>query len=127
MLGNWGNTIFVLSSVGGKESNANPTAVTVPKCLENGRTYRTVIEVRNTGVKAYLDDKLITQWKTDYNDLSNPYMPRDGVLLGLRTFESPTVFMRIELLLLTGKGTFTRPGDPAAKAAAEKQRGLLPR
>ncbi|MCY3019922.1 MAG: SUMF1/EgtB/PvdO family nonheme iron enzyme, partial [Planctomycetota bacterium] len=134
-MGNWENRIFVLSSVNGAPSNTNPTAVTVPKCLENGRAYTAVVEVRNKRVKAYLDGKLITQWETDYHDLTCPVPRRDATLVGLNTFKSPTLFQRVEVLEVTGKGTFTRPDDPAAKeaerkrsaAAAKPDAGALPK
>ncbi|MCX6906476.1 MAG: SUMF1/EgtB/PvdO family nonheme iron enzyme, partial [Verrucomicrobia bacterium] len=85
--------------------------------LANGQRYTSVVEVRKERFRAYLDGKLITEWKIAP---SNPkgivsavsVTPRDPTLLGVGSYGSDVVFHRIEVREVTGKGTFTR-GAPA--------------
>lgn len=113
------NTLFGFQMVGGVGTlGRNRTVVQSEACLRNGQI-TSVLAVRKTGVKAYLDGKLISEWATDFSDasLDDHYwtMP-DKRLLGLAAHKNNVVFYRIELLEITGKGKPTRGGMPAAVA-----------
>jgi hypothetical protein len=53
-----------------------------------------------------LNGELLVEWKTDYSDLSNysSWQLRDNSVLGVGC-ESPTVFHKIEVVEVSGKGT----------------------
>ena len=115
------NTLFGFQLVGGIGTlGGNRTTVRSGSCLRTGQT-TSVLAVRKTGVRAYLDGKLISEWATDFSDasLDEHYwnMP-DKRLLGLAAHKNNVVFYRIELLELTGKGKPTRGGMPAAVTTA---------
>lgn len=78
----------------------------VSSCFENGKSYESLLQVRTNGVKAFLDGKLISHWDTDFADASmhRIWTMRDNRLLGLGSFQSPTVFSKIEILEITGNG-----------------------
>lgn len=103
-LGRLNNSAFAFMSVT-SAGMTNPTVVAVKPALENNRHYTTLIEVRKDGVKAYLDGKLISAWKTDYHDMSveTPWLLRDPQLPGVGSCESPTAFYSIELREITGR------------------------
>jgi Leucine-rich repeat (LRR) protein len=109
-MGSEKNSICCFSMVAGKAAvSNNPTSVKRANWLVNNREHITVVSVRRDGLKAFLDGELITEWKTDYNDmrLSPSWKLRDQALLGLGN-KSPVIFHRIEVREVTGKGTFTR-------------------
>jgi tetratricopeptide (TPR) repeat protein len=98
---------------------ANPTAVKEAKALEAGKSYTSLVQVRRDGVRAFLDDRPLTHWKTDYSDLamSPPFRLRDPGLLGLITQGTSASFERIELLEISGKGSGVEQGPkPFLKA-----------
>jgi hypothetical protein len=102
--------------ISGMTCDENLTSVPMPRNLENGRRYVSLVEVRKEGAKAFLDGKYITEWETDYQDMDMPpvWKMRDPTLLGLGSSASPTVFHRVEVREVTGKGPFTRAA-PAAR------------
>lgn len=115
------NTLFGFQLVGGIGTlGGNRTTVRSESCLRTGQR-TSVLAVRKTGVKAYLDGKLISEWSTDFSDasLDDRYwtMP-DKRLVGLAAHKNNVVFYRIELLEITGKGKPTRGGMPAGIATA---------
>ncbi len=84
--------------------------IAMARNLENDRAYTSRIEVRKSGLRAFLDDRLVANWPTDYRDmsLSPPLLLRDTSALGLGAHNSATRFLRVELREVTGKSTFTR-------------------
>jgi hypothetical protein len=86
----------------------NPTRVSLQNKLEDKHRYVSTIEVRNGRVRGWLDGRLLVDWKTDYRDLSphdrGGWAPVHASQLGLCTWNSQTVFHRIEVLELTGEG-----------------------
>jgi hypothetical protein len=72
----------------------------------NGKTHTSLVQVRKDGVKGFLDGKLIKELKDPYADLG----PHDGLrlrketLLGVGSYRSPTSFLKIEVLEISGKG-----------------------
>ncbi len=114
-LGKLHNTIFAFLHVF-NPNGKNPTITRVSNALENNRRHTTVVTVRNHGFAGYLDGKLITQWKTDYKDVSmeKVFSLIDNRLLGVGSFESPTKFYSVELLEITGKGRAVPRAEIAA-------------
>jgi hypothetical protein len=88
----------------------NPTRRVVGSVLTNGKTHTSLVQVRNDGLKAFLDGKLIVEYPTTYDELS---MHPDGSLrstknLGVGAWSSGMTFEKIELVEVTGKGRKTR-------------------
>ncbi len=109
-MGAVGNTVFGFGTINGKWADENPTTRIEKSCLDNGQVYTVVVQVRRNGVWAYVDGKLKSSWKTDYSDLTtdeNWGLP-DATRIGLGTYESPTDFLRISVLEITGKGKLLR-------------------
>jgi hypothetical protein len=88
-----------------------PAEITASKiealCLRNDHTYTLLVQVRAEGVKAFLDGRLILSWDTDFADISlNPFWKlRNTLRLGVGSHESETIFRRMELLEVSGKGS----------------------
>ncbi|MBI5395018.1 MAG: hypothetical protein HZA91_06940 [Verrucomicrobia bacterium] len=100
------STAFGFDVVAGKPATDNSTTFRPGTPLENGRGYRSVLQVRSDGVRAYLDGRLICHWRTDYRDASvTPrWQLRRPNVLGVGAYQATTTFQRIELLEITGKG-----------------------
>jgi hypothetical protein len=114
-MGSWQNTVMGFTHVGGRGANANPTTVKRETIFENGKKYDALIKVRKTGVQAYVNNVLISEWKTDYSDMENKggWSPADTSLLGLGTGRSPTKFYKVEVVEITGEGTVIAKPTPA--------------
>ena len=84
----------------------SPAAVAVPGGLSNGQTYTSLVQVRKDGVKAFIDGKLVKEYKTSYEDLASHSMfrLRNESLLGIASFKGVTIFQKIELVEVSGKG-----------------------
>jgi hypothetical protein len=123
------NKVFGFDLIDGLklEDRGNPSRKS-GELMQNGQRYTALVQVRNDGLRAYMDGTLVISWQTDYHNTS--LFPgaklRDGSVLGLRTHRRATVFHRIEVREVTGKGTFTRGGPPAADAAWQNAINLLP-
>ncbi len=65
-----------------------------------------LIQVRADGTKMILNGKPILAWQTDYTDigLNSRWGLRNTLRLGIGSHESETIFHRMELLEITGKG-----------------------
>lgn len=106
-LGTAGNTLFALGNVKGSPAEAS---IKKARCLEGARVYTAMVEVRNTGISAYLDDLLIVYaGLNDPKDLSlHPsYALRAGDLLGLAC-GNQTVVLGVEIAEVKGKGKPSR-------------------
>lgn len=117
------NKIFGFQTVGGKDVVHNPLSVRSKACLQNGRISTSLLQVRRSGVKAYLDGKLISQLPTDFRDVGLPAswdMPNHSVL-GLGSGESATEFQKIELLEISGKGRPMRRATVATTTPVTEQ------
>jgi hypothetical protein len=86
--------------------------------LKKNVTYTSLVEVRNDGLKAYLNGEMVAQYKTDYKDMD--IIPHwklpDPMLLGVGSWLTAMVIEKLEVREVTGKGTFTR-GAPSPSAA----------
>ena len=88
------------------------------KVLTNGKRHTALLRVRRDGVKAFLDGKPVTQWKTDYKDasLDPQFATKRKDVLGLAAQGSPTAFHSASLVVVTGEGKLAGK----AEAAPEK-------
>lgn len=90
-------------------SPADPWTATMTEPLTSGRTYTVLIQMRKDWAKGFIDGKLIKELKS-YDDMdNNPGLGlRSPLLLGLGSFSGVTVFNKVELIEITGKGKRTR-------------------
>ncbi len=90
--------------VANKIAKDNPTVA--PVVITNNHRYVLILQVHKDIIRALLDDKLITQWKTDYKDLGHYAMWKlpDEKRLALGVNNAKATFFDVELLELEGKG-----------------------
>lgn len=87
----------------------NPTESRFPGIVVPNRPYTSVVQVRNNGVRAFFEGKLVAQYQTDFSDLQVdswheiPDRSRMAICC-----DDPTIFHAIEIQEVTGKGIFTR-------------------
>ena len=106
LMGGRSNTAFGFQMVDGIGVPHNRTSILKKNCLETGRDYTSILQVRNDGVKAFLDGKLISEWTTDFSDagLERVWNLPDERFLALGCSMSSFEFYKIDLLEITGKG-----------------------
>ena len=114
------NTAFGFGFPGGGNQllASNSTITTVDSCLEVGRLYTAEIAVRNSGVTAYLDGKMISELPADLGDMktSAHYTLRTPGALGIASYQSAIHFHSVELREITGKARLLRTA-PALTSA----------
>ena len=117
------NSLTGFAIVNGAFENAS--TIRKSPCLKSGQRYSSIVQVRNDGVKAFVDGKLVTELKTDYLNLTLIPSARltDAAALAVLSHNCRTVFHAIQVIEVTGKGTFVRPTDPAAIEAEKKRAG----
>ncbi len=95
--------------------------------LVNGQRHRSLVQIRKGGVKTFLDGVPASELMTDYSSAAMPkdWEMGDPAILGIGSVSSPTTFHRIEIVEITGHGTFTRPADPSANAAEAQRSAAL--
>ena len=80
--------------------------MSIEQGLDNGRRYTSVVQVRKTGIKTFLEGNLMLEWKTGAGPATRnsrtAALPRNW--LGLGSVNSLTVFHKAELLEVSGKG-----------------------
>ena len=106
----WGNSVFGFEMVGGKQCNDNRTTVRAKKCLETNHRYTSLVQVRKGSVRAYVDGKLMSEWKTDFKDMSldSYWKMRNSNVLAVGSWETPTIFHSAVVIELSGAGKKTR-------------------
>jgi tRNA A-37 threonylcarbamoyl transferase component Bud32 len=84
----------------------NPTAcLSAAKWVNGSERCTSVVQVRRDGVRAFLGDKLVCQWPTDYRDLTvDEEWKIPDSFLGLGSNSSPTVFHQAVVVEVNGKG-----------------------
>ena len=114
-LAGWDGKWMGFESIGGKVVNQNVSGVAMAQNLVNGRRYVSLVEVRKDGVKAYLDGRFVTAWKTDYADMSlDPALRlRDARALGLGAGQSALTVYQVAVREVTGQGTLARTAPVA--------------
>jgi hypothetical protein len=111
VMGNLNNTWIGFERIADKDTSQNRTGVKAKPCLQIGRVYTSLVEIRNGYMRAFLDGKVVAEWKTDYHDMSpgtGSWFPRDIKLLAVGTWNAPTVFQHVEVLDLTTAGKSDR-------------------
>ncbi|MCX7826548.1 MAG: serine/threonine protein kinase, partial [Verrucomicrobiae bacterium] len=77
----------------------SPALVRLLDGLENGRRYTSLVEVRQDGVRGFLDGQLLVEWKGNPDEISA--VNSGNLPLGLFSEKTHTVFHRIELRTIT--------------------------
>lgn len=105
-MGAYTNRYFGFQMIDGKAMPVNSTGVKVEQCLQPNQPYTSLVEVRKDGVRAYLNGKLISQYKTDYQDMSlfDSSRLRSKDVLGLWSADLATTFHSVRVREVTGKG-----------------------
>ncbi len=100
------NSWMGFECVQGKVTAGGPASVKVAKALENNRKYTSIVQVRKRVVRAFLDGKLVKEYRTDYSDFSmrNEWKLKNERVLGLGAHNSKVVFEKIELRAVSGVG-----------------------
>ncbi|MCA8987851.1 MAG: DJ-1/PfpI family protein [Planctomycetaceae bacterium] len=94
----WGQHLSGIQMISGQPIRDNSTRKD-NQAFENGRRYTMLVEVRKEGVKAYLDDQLLAEHKTDGSDLTTHEIWRmpDATSLGIGVHSSETTFHTVEV------------------------------
>ncbi|MCY3022760.1 MAG: protein kinase [Planctomycetota bacterium] len=97
-----GNNNYAFQPVWGKGAYKTAAATAA---LENGRSYVSLVQVRKTGVKAFMDGTLVREYVIGEDQgLGRSLRSNEPTVLGLGTHGSPTAFRDIRALEVTGKG-----------------------
>ncbi|HWE93412.1 MAG TPA: glycoside hydrolase family 20 zincin-like fold domain-containing protein [Tepidisphaeraceae bacterium] len=104
------NTVYGFQDLDGAHIDRNGSAVRVPKCIENGRTYVSIVKVRKGRIEGWVNGQLVKSIDVPGIRLSLPeqWLLRHPECLGVGTFDSPTTFHAIEVIEVTGKGKLLR-------------------
>ncbi len=107
-------TTFGFGKINGKEYDRNPSTVKDGPKIEYGKLYESVVQVRNDGLKGFLNGHLLAEWKTDYQDmsLSDGMKLHHGTRLGVGAYRSRVRFHRVELLVVSDKGQPVKVAAP---------------
>jgi serine/threonine-protein kinase len=110
-MGAFENTVFGISEINGRRANENATTLERERCLETGREYTSILEVRRNRVTASLNGQKLVDWKTNYQDLgmNDDWRLRTDAVPGLGCWGSSTEFRMIELREVSGRGRELRP------------------
>lgn len=100
------NTVLGFECIQGKDASNAVATVRSSKALETNRTYTCVVQVRKRVVRAFLDGKIVKEYRTDYSEFSmrNDWKLKSDRVLGLGAHNSKVVFEKIELRAVTGTG-----------------------
>ncbi len=91
--------MFTFHYVKGAGAGANKTTVNLRVGIKDNRRYTSLVKVRKNGAEAFLDGKLITQWKTDFSDTVHDgfwALPNKSCL-GVASGNSHVIFHSIEV------------------------------
>ncbi len=123
----WGQHLAGLQMVAGRTIQNNPTR-TVGQTLQNGRAYTAMVQVRRDRVRAFLNDKLLTEYKTNGSDLSMPDVWRmpDSKSLGIGAYDAATTFHSVEVRTISG-GTQVASRPSTTKNTTPKTARPTPR
>jgi hypothetical protein len=91
--------LFALESIAGMGTSNTKNPTHRKAAWQRGR-HKSVVQVRENEIRAYVDDVLMAQWKTDYSDIGifPQWKLRDSTYLGIGTYETSAIFHKIELL-----------------------------
>jgi len=110
----WGSTIFSFSIIDGRMGNNNATVRKAVRWIENGRPYTALVKVRREGVQGWLNGKLVTEWKTNYKEMSlfATWGLRHNDVLGLGANSAATTFRTVEVTEISGHGEIVKDAEP---------------
>lgn len=122
----WGQHLAGLQMIDGRSLQDNPTRAE-NHTLRNGQRYTMMIQVRRERVRAYLDDQLVSEHKTDGSDLSvnGVWRMPDATTLGIGAYQAATTFHRVEVRSTSNaplRVTARVPEAVKMPSAAEPQR-----
>lgn len=101
----WEDRVRGFETIGGRDAGGNATTVKGPAISTIGQRYSSVVQVRRGGLAAYLDGKLVAEYKTDGSDLSvKPHWVIGDFPLGLGGSSNETLFHVVEIREVTGRG-----------------------
>lgn len=87
-----------------------------------GKRVSILIQVRNDKTTGFIDGVRAGEVSGPYDAANLTELP-DKRLLGIATHVNPTRFHKLEVVDVSGRGSFLRPDDAAAKAAELKRSG----
>ncbi len=123
LVGGWSGSVFGFEMVEGRRANDNPTCVPNALVLKTGEKFESIIQVRKNGLKVISGGKVLVNYRTEFKNFTEgEYKLRDALCLGVGSCSCVSVFHNLEVLEISGKGTFTRPADIAAAPALAQQR-----
>jgi hypothetical protein len=110
--GGWNNTITGFDLIQGHtcEQPGNTTGKRSKRWSVNGQRYTSVVKVRKSGVEGYINDQLISSWKTDYSDMSlhTGWELRRSNTLGFGAYQTAIQCDFAEVIEVTGHGKTLR-------------------
>lgn len=109
-MGAYDNHIDGFEVVKGKSILNSPASRHFASCLTNNRRYACFIKIRKNSARAYINNKLIYDWKTDYQNatINSTWSPPPGYALGVAA-RSSVIFYSAFLIPI-------RSGTPSPKA-----------
>lgn len=124
ILGGNGN-FFGFQVILGKNATQNPTSKRFR--LDKNRKYTSLVQVRNDGLKSYLEDVPISEWKTNYGDMGvwPHWKLRDDTRIGIGTNSTLGVIHSVEVLEVTGQGQLIRPARTSTSAPVNPTSSLV--
>jgi hypothetical protein len=101
--------VFGFERVRGADFQQNSTVRRIDRPLKAGQTYTLLVEVRETGVKSYIDGEPVSELKTYAGVTMNPdWVLPDPFALGVGAWEGAATIKSVEVRDVTGKGQSTR-------------------
>jgi hypothetical protein len=107
--GGWGNTLCTFQAADGFPQTDN--SIRTLDWIQNGQRMVSCFEVRNGIIRGYLNGELLSERKTNLQDMHDPHIEthaRDISRLAITSWDCPTVFHRVEVLELSGHGETLR-------------------
>jgi hypothetical protein len=101
--------MWVMGNSGNSQSDFEGTGDRVNFRIQNGKKYSCTVQVRKSGIKTLVNDKLVAQTdKVEKVTVSEFFRLRNPELVGVCTWGSPTVFHSAEIIEVNGRGKFLR-------------------
>ncbi len=109
LVGEDAGSTCVFTINGDHNGPANPTRKTARGLIQPNRKYTSTVKVRNDSVKAYINGRLVVDYKTDFKDMRTTVWHRISETRQLGIFaDDPTVFYELTVTEVTGKGKTLR-------------------
>jgi hypothetical protein len=98
--------------------DAEPLAGKIPNLIRPNVKYSVVVQVREQGVQAFVNRRLVAALKTDYSNLRAGSLHRIGQPERLAIYcDDPTVFYSVQVKEVSGQGKLMRPMTADAPAS----------